>query len=34
MCSQRDAMQLLFRVPRNGPRVSSIAKLGRVLDSS
>ncbi len=28
MCSRRDAMQLLLDAPRNGPRVSSSAKLG------
>ena len=30
-CSQRDAVQLLFRAPANGPRVSSSAKLGGLL---
>jgi hypothetical protein len=30
-CSQRDAMPLPFRVPTNGPRVSSSAKLARPL---
>src|SRR6266542_3337110 len=28
-CSRRAAMQLLFNVPANGPRVSSSAKLAR-----